>query len=475
MTLPLSTRLSFAASGTATGLIANGVQYFLLLYYSQVLGLNPFLAGLAMMIALVFDAISDPLIGRWSDRMNHRLGRRHPFLFFAIVPAALAYYLLWDPPALSEAGLFWYLLGVAIALRLTLTTHAVPFNALLPELAGAYDDRTKLMNYSYSASWFFGTLMAVAMYAYWLADTPDYPDGAGILRADGYVQAGAVAAVGAFVCMLYAALATRRYIPDLAPPPPDSTSVRQMLREVGTTLNDRSFLAMLMAGTFSFAASGTSTALWAYMQTYFWGFDSEQISAMLAAQLLSAVLAFGLIPKLTRNREKRGVLIQMSIASMVVGTGPVFLSLLGLFPGTDHAALYPTMLVVGVVQVTLIVITSTLTASMIADIVEHRELVTGRREEGLLFSVQSFIGKVAGGVGVLTGGVMLGLIEFPTNTAAVDVAREIVERLGWLYGPTLAVFYSLSIVALGFYQIDRQAHERNLEALGRSQPIGRST
>ena len=84
-------------------------------------------------------------------------------------------------------------------------------------------------------------------------------------------------------------------------------------------------------GTFSFAASGTSTALWAYMQPYFWGFDSEQISAMLAAQLLSAVFAFGLIPKLTRNREKRGVLIQMSIASMVVGTGPVFLSLLGLF------------------------------------------------------------------------------------------------------------------------------------------------
>ena len=74
-------RISFAASGIAQGLIANGLSYFLLLYYSQVLGLDPALAGLAMMIALVFDAISDPLVGAWSDRLRSRWGRRHPFLF----------------------------------------------------------------------------------------------------------------------------------------------------------------------------------------------------------------------------------------------------------------------------------------------------------------------------------------------------------------------------------------------------------
>ncbi|MCY3640845.1 MAG: MFS transporter, partial [Gammaproteobacteria bacterium] len=76
------TRASFAASGIAGGLVANGVSFFLLIYYSQVLGLDPALAGLAMMVSLAFDAVTDPLVGHWSDRLRHRLGRRHPFLFW---------------------------------------------------------------------------------------------------------------------------------------------------------------------------------------------------------------------------------------------------------------------------------------------------------------------------------------------------------------------------------------------------------
>jgi len=69
----LTIKLSFAASGTASGLIGNGLSYFLLLYYSQVLGLDPALAGLAMMLSLIVDAVSDPLIGRGSDRLNTAL------------------------------------------------------------------------------------------------------------------------------------------------------------------------------------------------------------------------------------------------------------------------------------------------------------------------------------------------------------------------------------------------------------------
>ena len=154
MSTGATTKLSFAASGTASGLIGNGLSYFLLLYYSQVLGLDPALAGLAMMISLIFDAVSDPLVGRWSDRLRHRLGRRHPFLFASIVPIALAYYLIWDPPALSQFGLFAYLLAVSVVLRLAITMHSVPFNALLPEITSDYDQRTTLMNYSYSAAWY---------------------------------------------------------------------------------------------------------------------------------------------------------------------------------------------------------------------------------------------------------------------------------------------------------------------------------
>ena len=98
----MGTRLGFAASGTASGLVSNGISYFLLLYYSQVLGLDAALAGLAMMLSLVVDEISDPLVGRWSDRLRHRLGRRHPFLYVSILPVAFAYYFIWAPPEMDK-------------------------------------------------------------------------------------------------------------------------------------------------------------------------------------------------------------------------------------------------------------------------------------------------------------------------------------------------------------------------------------
>ena len=465
------TRASFAASGTAGGLVSNGVSFFLLIYYSQVLGLDPALAGLAMMISLVFDAVSDPLVGRWSDRLKHRLGRRHPFLFAAILPIALAYYLLWNPyllfspDTLGQTGLFFYLLTLAVILRLSLTLHVVPFNALLPEVTPDYDQRTRLMNYSYSGAWFFGTIMAVAMYAVWLADAPGAPAGSGILRAAGYVEAGLIAAVIVFFCLLLAAFGTRAHIPELAPPPPRSGSVGRMWREGVATLADRNFVAMVLAGLFGAVASGSSTALWAYMQPYFWGFNSDQTSIILASQLLSSVLAFLLIPALTAGRDKKPVLIGISLLSIAVGSGPVFLKLVGLFPATGSDGLFYTMVLFGIAQVMLIVMSSVITASMIADIVESRELATGRREEGLLFSVLSFIGKVASGMGIWVGGIMLALISFPTDTMATSVPAEVIDRLGWLYGPALAVFYGLAIFALRFYHLDRRSHAENLTRL----------
>ena len=146
-------------------------------------------------------------------------------------------------------------------------------------------------------------------------------------------------------------------------------------------------------------------------------------------------------------------------------TGPVFLAVNGLFFSTDSALLFPVMFVLGVIEVALWVMTGALFASMVADVTEQRARATGRREEGLLFSAQSFVAKVAGGVGVWTGGIMLALISFPTNTASVDVDTIIVDRLGWLYAPVLAGLYLISLWVLTLYKIDRQTHVRNVAAL----------
>ena len=458
-------RLAFASSGIAQGLINNGISYFLLLYYSQVLGLESALAGLALLIALIFDAVSDPLIGQWSDRLRHRLGRRHPFLYVSIIPVSVSYYLLWAAPELSQTGLFLYLLIMVVTLRVSLTAHVVPFNALLPELAPDYEERTMLMNSSYSAMWFFMTIMGIAMYSYWLADGPEYQDGLGVLRKEGYIDAAFITAILIFITLSYSAQVTRKYIPTLSRPPAQVHSLVVLIKQAGDTLKDKNFAVIALSGIFHACAIGTASALWVYMQPYFWGFDSGQISLMLVGNLFSALLAFSILPFLMRGREKKPILITTSVIALFTNCLPVLLSLYDLFPAVGTQLLFYTMFVTGIFQVTLLVITSSLTGSVLADVVDARSVHTGRREEGLLFSVQSFMGKVATGIGVSMAGMILTLVAFPIDVLDADLGADVASNLGRLYACALGFFFTLSIVTLLFFSLDRAAHEKNIALL----------
>ena len=104
---------------------------WLLVYFNQILGLEPLLASYALAIALVFDAISDPLVGAWSDRFKSKWGRRHPFVYLAIIPFGLSAYFLYSIPTdTSQTALFIKLLIASILLRTFPLIYTSHFNKL---------------------------------------------------------------------------------------------------------------------------------------------------------------------------------------------------------------------------------------------------------------------------------------------------------------------------------------------------------
>ena len=116
--LGLATKILYGLGAVAFGVKDNGFQFFLLLYYNQVLGLPESWVGLGIMLALVSDALIDPVIGFVSDHLHSRWGRRHPFLYASALPVAITYWLLWNPPAgLSHGALFAYFVVVAVLVR----------------------------------------------------------------------------------------------------------------------------------------------------------------------------------------------------------------------------------------------------------------------------------------------------------------------------------------------------------------------
>ena len=114
------------------------------------------LAGIAVGIALVFDAITDPLAGSISDRFKSRFGRRHPFIYASVVPLAVGFYLLFAPPeGLGQWGLFAWLLGFAVMTRASMTLFHVPHLSLGAELSEDYTERTTVVGFRY----FFSTCL----------------------------------------------------------------------------------------------------------------------------------------------------------------------------------------------------------------------------------------------------------------------------------------------------------------------------
>ena len=147
--LAMRTKLAFGVGASAEAGIHIAFNAFNFLYYNNVLGLSGTLAGLAVTIALVFDAVSDPVVGSISDRWRSKLGRRHPFMYAAAIPMAALFFCIYAPPeSLSGFSLFLWLTCFTILLRTALTLYHVPHLALGAELTTDYRERSVVMSYN---------------------------------------------------------------------------------------------------------------------------------------------------------------------------------------------------------------------------------------------------------------------------------------------------------------------------------------
>ena len=146
--LTLNTKFAYGFGQLAEGLKNSALGTFVLFYYNQVLGLPGTLAGLALAIALVFDAFTDPLAGSISDNWRGRFGRRHPFMYASAAPLAIAFYLLFTPPeGMGEWGLFLWLTATVLLTRGAMTLYHVPHIALGAELSTDYQERSQIVSF----------------------------------------------------------------------------------------------------------------------------------------------------------------------------------------------------------------------------------------------------------------------------------------------------------------------------------------
>lgn len=430
-------------------------------YLNRVIGLPALWVGTAIMLTLMLDALIDPAVGQWSDKLRTRWGRRHPFMYAAAPLVAAACIGFWNAPAdWPKEALGVYLIGMLALLRICVSLYEVPSQALAPELTTDYHQRTSLFSYRF----FFGVIggfgMNVVLYQVFLS-----PENGGILNREAYGQYGILAAIVMAVSILVSAIGTHNHIPRLAVPPQRDVKLSQLLREIGGTLSNRSLVVVMISGLCSGIATGMTGALSQYFYLELWGLTAAHISYLALASVLASFAGIAITGPASRAWGKKHAMIGLFGVATTTAAMPILLRLLGLMPHNGSPWVFAILWIDAFVATTLAIGGFIIISSMIADVVEDAAVATGVRSEGLLFAANGLLPKFTTGIGVFLSGVLLTLVAFPIDAAAGSAPPEVMRHLALIYLPLTFGVNMLSILVLLFYKIDKDIHEQNVATL----------
>ena len=459
----------------AVGQIPEGIQstsfgFFLLFFYNQVLGLSGFLTSLAIVFALLVDAVSDPVIGSWSDGVRNRWGRRHPFMYAAAGPFAICFYFLFAPPdGLSEMGVFFWLVVFSVLTRTTQSVYSIPHTSMTAELSTDYQERTLLSSLR-GILQSVGTLMVflIGLQVFFGA-TPDYPTGQ--LNPEAYPRFAAVFSIIIFVGVVLTAWGTHSHIPYLpqANPDGDRFSLMQVMREAGMAFGLRSFRSVVLTAVLFGMTMGMVAALSIYLGTLYFQFSLELIGLSFPASVFGSFLGAGLATPLGRIiQEKRTLLIGGLIWYAVWNTMPIILSMLGLFPKPGDPMLFYLVMTANAICTMGIGVLTVMIGSMIADITDQHEEKHGSRNEGIYFAASSFAAKAIGGFGIVISGVVVDVAGIQRNATVETIDPGSLWKLAMAMGPGVLMMIGITVIAASFYDLSQAEHARVRAAIADS-------
>lgn len=458
--VPLATKLVYGSGSLAVGAKNAVFDIFLLYYETNVLGLPGALAGLSVFLTMCVDAVSDPLMGSFSDHFRSRFGRRHPFMYAAALPVASSLYgLLHPPPGLETMALFAWMTALSIFVRLSLTLYQVPSDALAPELTQDYDERTTITGLR--SLFEFGGTVGLAL-VIWVAVFPAYAEGRNDPAA--YGQLGLASAILAFVAILLCAAGTSPLIPRLRQPETTFDSVR-LFRDLGAAWRNHSYRLILGATMLGAVGLGFDEAFRLYMTTYFWEFDDSDQAVLMGMVVLAVPVAVVAARQISLHFDKRRAAVGLMSFAIFFSPLPIYLRFLDVLPPNGAPTLLPLIAGHAAVSLASFLGLMILMRSMIQDSVDENELATGERQEGVFVSAVAFAGKAVSGFGNLLGGIALQLIAFPARAAPGTVPQNKVDLLGWAVGPGAMLLNLGALYLVWRYPITRERYREIVAAL----------
>lgn len=421
------------------------IQFWMLFFFTDVAHVNPGLAGTALMVGkLTWDAINDPVFGLLSDRTRSRWGRRRPWLLFGAIPMGLATWLLFSiPEGLVGARAF---MAVLLSFLVFDTFHSmvsISYYAMTPELTMDYRERTSLTTVR--------EVFTVLGYIVGAGVTKLVADiiqsKFGITTSQSWSAVGAAFGFIAILTVLTTAFTVKeRKRAEFAPSkmPPFKTFL--------VTFKNRPFMQLMAAQLLSSFSFTLLTTLLSYYTIYQLKMENELTLIML---LLLGCIGIFLFPwRYVSDKINKGpsYALGLFIASLAV-IATFF------FPNQPTPLIYVVVAVAGLGFSGQWVFPW----SMLPDVVEYDQVMTGERHEGVYYGMWSFLGKFTGALGIAASGWALDLFGYVANQPQQTERALLGIRL--FFGPVAAGVLLISLPLLIWYPITRKTHAQLLEKI----------
>ena len=381
---------------------------YVLYYYQDIMGVSAWAMGIILLVARVFDAFNDPIMGVIVAKTKTKWGKFRPWLLIGtLLNAIILFFMFAAPPQLDGAGLTTYAAVFYILWGVTYTMMDIPYWSMIPAFTKGGKERENLSTLARSCAGVGSaiitiiTVIAVAGLGSLLC-----PSGAPDTEIEriGFKYFALIIAILFVIFIIITCLA----IKEKSTVDMKAATIKEMFTSL--IQNDQT-MTMVIAIVLINSAVYITSNLVIYFFKYDFGGTSWKTNYTIfntfggAVQILSMMILFPLLRKFFQAIKVFYISIGMAVIGYFVLLGISFTSM-----GNVFLLLIPGFFIFGAVG-----ILNVLTTVFLANTVDYGELKNNRRDESVIFSMQTFVVKLASGIAALIASVCLSVFHISAD------------------------------------------------------------